>query len=74
MIPILRNAIPADVNAIANVYLRARKEFLPFTPLIHSDESIRQWIRYNLLVKEHVIVAEERGIIIGMMSLTKIKK
>lgn len=69
MIPILRNATLADVNAIANVYLRSRKEFLPFASLIHTDESIRHWIRYNLLVKEHVIVAEEKGIIIGMMSL-----
>lgn len=38
---------------------------------MHTDESIHQWIRNVLLSEEQVIVAEDKGIIIGMMSLTK---
>lgn len=68
--PLLRKATSADVNAIANVYLSSRKDLVSFAPLIHSDESILSWIRNELLLKEHVIVAEVNGIIIGMMSLT----
>ncbi|CDZ77804.1 putative acetyltransferase [Legionella massiliensis] len=67
---LLRNATDADVNAIANVYLFSRKKLVSFAPLIHSDESIYQWIREVLLLEEQVIVAEEMRVIIGMMSLT----
>lgn len=68
---LLRDATTEDVKAIANVYLRSRKELVAFAPLIHSDESIYQWVRNTLLPEERVIVAEEKGLIIGMMSLTK---
>ncbi len=67
----LRNATAKDIDAITNVYLRSRKELVAFAPLKHTDESVLQWIGNVLLTKEQVIVAQERGIIIGMMSLTK---
>jgi GNAT superfamily N-acetyltransferase len=67
--PLLRKAIIADANAIAQVYLRSRKDLVPFAPLVHTDESIYQWISKELLTKEQVLVAEEKGVIIGMMSL-----
>jgi GNAT superfamily N-acetyltransferase len=68
---LLRKATTEDINAIANVYLRSRKELVAFAPLIHTDESIHQWIRNNLLPEEQVMVAEENGMMIGMMSLVK---
>ena len=68
---LLRDATTEDVKTIANVYLRSRKELVAFAPLVHSDESIYQWVRNTLLPEERVIVAEEKGLIIGMMSLTK---
>lgn len=69
-IPLLRKATLADAHAIAHVYLTSRKELVFFAPLVHTDESIHQWIREVLLPNEQVIVAEEKGAIIGMMSLT----
>ncbi len=68
--PILRKATMADATDIANVYLASRKEFISFAPLIHTDHSIHQWVLEDLLIDEQVIVAEEGGVIIGMMSLT----
>jgi len=68
--PLLRKATIEDSNAIANVYLISRKELVSFAPLVHTDESIHQWVRNVLIPEEQVIVAEEKGIIIGMMSLT----
>lgn len=68
---VLRRATIEDADAIANVYLRSRKELVSFAPLIHMDEDIYQWIRNDLLPEEQVIVAEDKGIIIGMMSFTK---
>ena len=50
--PLLRKATIADANAIANVYLASRKEFVFFAPLVHTDESIRQWVREVLLLSE----------------------
>lgn len=73
MKPVLRKATLADAGAIATVYLMSRKELVAFAPLIHSDESIQQWIREELLPNEQVIIAEEDGAIIGMMSLTSDK-
>lgn len=69
----LRTATLEDANAIANVYLASRKELVSFAPLIHTDDSIKQWVREVLLVNEQVIVAEKCGAIIGMMSLTSDK-
>jgi len=68
---LLRKASIADANDIANVYLTSRKKLVAFAPLVHSDESVRQWVCKDLLFNEEVIVAEENSTIIGMMSLTK---
>lgn len=68
---LLRKAIIADVSAITSVYLLSRKELVSFAPLIHTDESVQQWIQNVLLLKEQVFVAEEKGVIIGMMSITR---
>lgn len=68
---LLRVAIPADAQMIANIYLAARKEFITFAPLVHSDESIYQWVVEKLIPTNQVIVAEENNIIVGMMALSK---
>lgn len=72
--PVLRKATLEDADAIANVYLSSRKKFVPFAPLVHTDDSVFQWIRNVLIPEEQVIVAEEMGIVIGMMSLTNDKR
>jgi len=68
---VLRKATQLDASAIAKVYLASRKELLAFAPLIHSDESIFQWIRDILIPADQVTVAEENGTIVGMMVLSK---
>ena len=68
---LLRKATLADTEAISNIYLASRKKFIAFAPLANSDESICQWIREILIPTSQVIVAEEDGIIVGMMALSK---
>jgi ribosomal protein S18 acetylase RimI-like enzyme len=68
---VLRRAILTDAEAIAIVYLTSRKELVAFAPLVHSDEDIYLWVREELLLIEQVMVAEEDGVIIGVMSLVK---
>lgn len=69
--PLLRKATLADTTAIAKIYLDSRKKFVAFAPLVHSEESIHQWIHERLIPSSHMIVAEENGIIVGMMALSK---
>ena len=71
MNPFLRRATTADANAIAHIYLTSRKELVSFAPLIHTDENIYQWICTILIHEELVIVAEDKQLIIGIMSLKK---
>lgn len=70
----LREATLDDVDAIASVYLISRKVFIDFAPLIHTDNDIYHWVRTTLIPSEKVIIAEEKGMIIGMMSLKSEKK
>lgn len=67
----MRKATLTDAKEIATVYLASRKEYVAFAPLMHSEEDIYQWIREVLLPTAQVIVAEENGVIVGMMALSK---
>jgi GNAT superfamily N-acetyltransferase len=68
---LLRIATSADAIMIAGVYLAARKKFVSFAPLIHSDDSIYKWILEKLIPTDQLIVAVEGESIIGMMALSK---
>ena len=49
MIPDFRGATEADNDAVAEVYLRSRKELVACAPLVHSDDNVREWIREKLI-------------------------
>ena len=66
---IFRDATSADADAIADVYLTSRKQLVPFAPLAHSDNSVRNWIHTILLQRADVTVVEKEGHIVGMMAL-----
>jgi ribosomal protein S18 acetylase RimI-like enzyme len=65
-----RTATHIDVEAVTHVYLAARKKFVPFAPLAHSDEDIHRWIQQNLIPMGQVTVVEQDGRVIGMMALS----
>ncbi len=52
-----RPANPTDADAIATLYLTTRKLLLPFAPLAHPDDDVRQWIANHMLVHLRVTVA-----------------
>lgn len=68
---LLRKAALTDATSIATIYLDSRKAFVAFAPLAHSEESIHQWIREILIPAGQVTVAEENGLVVGMMALSK---
>ena len=67
---ILRPAVGADAAEIAEVFLAARHEALPYLPTIHSDEETRRWIPEVEMRRSAVWVAELDGAIVGFLSLT----
>ncbi|MFA6302802.1 MAG: GNAT family N-acetyltransferase [Legionella sp.] len=68
---VVRTAKPSDSEAITHVYLASRKAFVGFAPLVHSDESVEQWIREQVIPDMFVTVVEINNVIIGMMVLAK---
>lgn len=64
---ILRKAAADDAAEVAEVYLASRKEFLPYAPLAHPDEGVREWVATRLIPTGQVVVAVEDGQVAGML-------
>jgi hypothetical protein len=43
----VRAATVGDADAVADVYLRSRRELVACAPLVHSDEDVRPDILYE---------------------------
>ncbi len=67
----LRQARPSDALSVADVLLLSRKAFLPFAPLVHSDDEVRRWIATVLIPTGGVIVAVISEEVVGMMALSR---
>jgi len=68
---ITRPATVADIGGVADVFLRARKELMPFAPLAHSDFAVCRWIADWLIPTGGVTVATDaRGLIVGMAAIS----
>ncbi|MCG8346617.1 MAG: GNAT family N-acetyltransferase [Chloroflexales bacterium] len=67
---LIRIATPADAPEVSRVYLASRHRFLPYAPLAHSDDEVRQWIATAVIPSGGVRVAVVAGKIVGMMALS----
>lgn len=74
VIPNLRRANDADADSIAEVYLRSRKELVACAPLVHSDQSVREWVRQKLIPGESVTVASVDGAVVGFVAMSRGKE
>jgi GNAT superfamily N-acetyltransferase len=68
--PDFRPANAGDADAVADVYLRSRKELVACAPLAHSDEAVRRWIRERLILAGRTTVAVVDGQVIGFLSVS----
>lgn len=66
-----RIATQSDANSIANLYLASRKAYISFAPLVHSNTAIQQWVHDVLIPHAQVWIAEENGVLIGMMAIVE---
>ena len=69
---ITRAATSADVGGVTDVFLRARKELMPFAPLQHTDYAVCCWIADWLIPTGRVTVAVAgQGLIVGMAATSE---
>lgn len=63
----IRRALPADAEALAELYLRSRRHALPTVALVHDDDDVRRWLAQVLLTHTDAWLAELGGFPIGLM-------
>jgi ribosomal protein S18 acetylase RimI-like enzyme len=68
--PDLRPATARDADAIADVYLRSRKELVACAPLAHPDDTVRRWVRERLVPAGRTTVAVTDGRVIGFLTVS----
>src|SRR5215471_2475719 len=61
----------ADADAVADVYLRSRRELVACAPLVHSDQDVRDWIRRRLIPSGRSTVAVIDDLVIGLMAVSQ---
>ncbi len=67
----LRAATAEDAPAVADVLLSSRGTFLPYAPLAHSDEDVRQWVAEVLIPSGGVTVACRDGAVLGILAVSE---
>jgi GNAT superfamily N-acetyltransferase len=65
----LRQATPADGDAIADVYLASRADALPYLRRVHTDDQVRSWIGRVVANRPGTWVALVGGRIVGFLSV-----
>jgi len=68
---ILRQAAIGDEHRVAEIYLAARKRYLPYAPLAHTDEAVRAWIGTQLIPSGAVTLAVSKDIVLGFLAVSK---
>jgi GNAT superfamily N-acetyltransferase len=69
---ITRAAMSADLADIATVFLRARRELMPFAPLAHTDHAVYRWIRDWLIPTGRATVAiDAQGLVVGLAATSE---
>ncbi|WP_137936919.1 GNAT family N-acetyltransferase [Chitinivorax sp. B] len=66
----IRPATEADAGDITRVFTASRREYLPYAPLKHSDESIQQWLTQQIR-SAIIMVAMQDTRIVGFYMLNE---
>ena len=64
----LRRAISADAERIAQILIDVRTAFMPYAPLVHSPAEVRTWVGEFLVPSGGIVVAESKGAIVGVVA------
>ncbi len=61
----VRRAAEGDAEAIAEIHVTARREAMPWLPVLHTEAETREWVANIVLPHQEVRVAEVDGRIVG---------
>lgn len=64
----IRKATLKDATEIKRILIESRNEYLPYAPIIHSDEETNHWVENTLLPKSNVWLAIKNDLAIGVCS------
>jgi GNAT superfamily N-acetyltransferase len=65
----LRAANSNEAGAIADIHSAARREAMPWLPVLHSAEETRAWVATIVLPNQDVLVAEDDDQVVGYVAL-----
>jgi ribosomal protein S18 acetylase RimI-like enzyme len=65
----MRKARPEDAEGVADVFLAARADAMPYLPDLNTDEETRAWIRDVVLSEHDVRVVDVDGAVVGFLAL-----
>lgn len=65
----IRRGVPTDGEAIAQVYLGARRAAMPYLPRLYTDAQTRRWLTETVLPEQTVLVALVEGQAVGFLAL-----
>lgn len=66
---VIRTGRGGDAEAIADVHIEARREAMPWPPVLHSREETIAYFAGEVLANEEVLVAETGGTVAGFIAL-----
>ena len=64
----LRAATQGDVDQVVTVLFQSRLAFLPYAPLAHSETSVQDWIREDLIPTGRMFVWQSNQTIVGVLA------
>ena len=67
----LRPATALDAGRVAEIYLAAVHQAMPWLRLAHSDSQVRRWIRVELLPQHEVWISAQGSAVSGFLALSR---
>ena len=64
----LRRASRTDAEMLTGVFLEARREAMPWLPIVHTPAETRHWMEHVVLVSADVHVATLEGDVVGFVA------
>jgi GNAT superfamily N-acetyltransferase len=65
----IRRAKPEDAEAVKTVFLASRLSAMPWLPILHAPDEVRNWIATIVIPFSRVFVAEKEGAVVGFAAL-----
>ena len=68
---VLRGAVAGDAECIARILIDVRSAFMPYAPLVHTPDEVRNWVRTFLVPSPGTVVAERNGEVVAVMAMQR---